>query len=158
LLTPERSRFANNYEGNRRFGLMGWGSIFDQGMEYALGTFNGQRNSYQPFDSLQDVMAFINFKPFYNREEGFLLRDLHVGGSVDAGQDESAGGAGQGGHRNGRGVWPPRRDDHAPIPQRSTDMRQRVPVVVNQCGGIGIQSGGFPGNRVLRRIVASSAP
>jgi phosphate-selective porin OprO and OprP len=87
LLAPERSLFANNYEGNRRFGLMGWGSMFDQRMEYAVGTFNGQRNSYQPFDSLQDVMAFLNFKPFYNREEGFLLRDLHVGGSVDAGNE-----------------------------------------------------------------------
>jgi phosphate-selective porin OprO and OprP len=90
LLAPERSLFANNYEGNRRFGLMGWGSVFDQRMEYAVGTFNGQRNSYQPFDSLQDVMAFINFKPFYNREEGFLLRDLHVGGSVDAGQENQS--------------------------------------------------------------------
>ena len=56
-------------------------------MEYAVGTFNGQRNSYQPYDSLQDVMAFLNFKPFYNKEEGFLLRDLQVGGSVDAGNE-----------------------------------------------------------------------
>ena len=30
-------------------------------------------------------MAFLNFKPFYNRDEGFLLRDLQVGGSLDAG-------------------------------------------------------------------------
>jgi phosphate-selective porin OprO and OprP len=29
-------------------------------------------------------MAFLNFKPFYNREDS-LLRDLHFGGSVDAG-------------------------------------------------------------------------
>ncbi len=87
LLAPERSLFANNYEGNRRFGLMGWGSMFEQRMEYAVGTFNGQRNSYQPFDSHQDVMAFLNFKPFYNKEEGFLLRDIQVGGSVDAGNE-----------------------------------------------------------------------
>ncbi|WP_406693676.1 porin [Singulisphaera sp. Ch08] len=87
LLSPERSLFANNYEGNRRFGLMGWGTLLDQRIEYAVGTFNTQRNSYQPFDSRQDVMAFLNFKPFYNREEGFLLRDLHVGGSVNAGQE-----------------------------------------------------------------------
>jgi phosphate-selective porin OprO and OprP len=87
LLAPERSLFANNYEGNRRFGLMGWGVMFDNRFEYAVGTFNTQRNSYQPFDSLQDVMAFLNFKPFYNREDGFLLRDLHVGGSVDAGNE-----------------------------------------------------------------------
>ena len=90
LLAPERSLFANNYEGNRRFGLMGWGSMFDQRLEYAVGTFNSQRNSYQPFDNLQDVMAFLNFKPFYNREEGFLLRDLQVGGSVDAGHENQS--------------------------------------------------------------------
>src|SRR5260370_23213012 len=66
---------------------MGWGSVRAQRIEYAGGTFNGQRTSYQPFDNRQDVMAFLNFKPFYNREEGFLLRDLNVGGSVDAGQE-----------------------------------------------------------------------
>jgi phosphate-selective porin OprO and OprP len=32
-------------------------------------------------------MAFLNFKPFYNKEEGFLLRDLQFGGSVDAGNE-----------------------------------------------------------------------
>lgn len=87
LLAPERSLFANNYEGNRRFGLMGWGAMFDQRLEYAVGTFNTQRNSFQPFNNRQDVMAFLNFKPFYNREEGFPLRDLQFGGSVDAGKE-----------------------------------------------------------------------
>jgi len=85
LLAPERSLFANNFEGNRRFGLMGSGSLFDQRLEYAVGTFDTQRNSYQPFSNRQDVMAFLNAKPFYNRERGFPLRNLQVGGSVDAG-------------------------------------------------------------------------
>jgi len=85
LLAPERSLFAQNFEGQRRFGLMGHGDLFDKRLEYAVGSFNGQRNGYTDFNSHQDVMAFLNFKPFYNREEGFLLRDLHVGGSVDAG-------------------------------------------------------------------------
>jgi phosphate-selective porin OprO/OprP len=88
LLAPERSLFANNYESNRRFGLMGWGDLFEQRLEYAVGTFNSQRNSFQPFNNRQDVIAFLNFKPFYNREEGFLLRDLHFGGSVDAGRED----------------------------------------------------------------------
>jgi phosphate-selective porin OprO/OprP len=87
LLAPERSLFANNYEGNRRFGLMGWGDLFEQRLEYAVGTFDSQRNSFQPFNDRQDVMAFLNFKPFYNREEGSWLRDLHFGGSVDAGAE-----------------------------------------------------------------------
>ncbi len=88
LMAPERSLFANNYEGNRRFGLMIWGSVWEQRVEYAVGSFNTQRNSYQPFSNRQDVMAFLNFKPFYNREEGFLLRDLQFGGSVDAGNED----------------------------------------------------------------------
>ena len=65
---------------------MGWGLEFDNRLEYAVGTFNGQRN-LPAFNSRQDVMAFLNFKPFYNREEGFLLRDLHFGGSGDAGNE-----------------------------------------------------------------------
>jgi phosphate-selective porin OprO/OprP len=88
LLSPERSLFANNYEGNRRFGAMAWGSLFDHRIEYAVGSFNTQRNSYQAFGDRQDVIAFVNLKPFYNREEGFLLRDLQFGGSVDAGNQD----------------------------------------------------------------------
>ena len=63
---------------------MGWGSAFGNRLEYAVGSFNGQRNGYVEFNSSQDIMAFLNFKPFYNREDS-LLRNLHFGGSVDAG-------------------------------------------------------------------------
>ena len=84
LLAPERSLFATNFEGNRRFGFMGWGSLFENRLEYAVGSFNGQRNSYLNFNSHQDIMAFLNFKPFEPRE-GFVLQNLQVGGSVDAG-------------------------------------------------------------------------
>lgn len=88
-LAPERSLFATNYEGQRRFGLMGWGVLCDNRVEYAVGTFNSQRNTYQPFGNRQDAMAFLNFKPFYNRE-GFFLRDLQFGGSVDAGGENQS--------------------------------------------------------------------
>ncbi len=70
---------------------MAWCTLLDHRIEYAAGTFNTQRNSYQAFGDRQDVIAFLNLKPFYNREEGFLLRDLQFGGSVDAGsQDQPA--------------------------------------------------------------------
>jgi phosphate-selective porin OprO/OprP len=88
-LAPERSLFATNYEGQRRFGLMGWGVLWDNRVEYAVGTFNTQRNTYQPFNDRQDVMAFLNFKPFYN-DEGSFLRDLQFGGSVDAGSEKQS--------------------------------------------------------------------
>ncbi len=90
LMDPERSLFANNYEANRRFGLMGHGVLFGEGLEYALGTFNTQRNSLRPFNNRQDFEAFLNFKPFYEREEGFLLRNLQFGGSVDVGNENQS--------------------------------------------------------------------
>jgi phosphate-selective porin OprO/OprP len=90
LMSPERSLFANNYEANRRFGLMGHGVLWDQCVEYALGAFNTQRNSLRPFNDRQDFEAFLNLKPFYDREQGFLLRDLQVGGSVDAGNENQS--------------------------------------------------------------------
>jgi phosphate-selective porin OprO/OprP len=90
LMAPERSLFATNYEANRRFGLMAHGLLFDDRLEYALGTFNTQRNSLRPFNSRQDFEASLNVKPFYDREEGMLLRNLQVGGSVDAGNENQS--------------------------------------------------------------------
>lgn len=86
LLSPERSLFTNNFGANRRFGLMIHGSVLEKTVEYAVGTFDSQRNSLRPFGSRQDALAFLNFKPFYNREDS-VLRDLHFGGSVDAGNE-----------------------------------------------------------------------
>ena len=77
-LAPERSPFAQNFGGNRRFGFAGWGSLFDNRLEYAIGTFNGQRNGFTPFSSHQDIMAFVNFKPFEQNPDS-ILRNLQVG-------------------------------------------------------------------------------
>jgi phosphate-selective porin OprO/OprP len=90
LMAPERSLFANNYSGGRRFGVMGHGDLFDECLEYALGGFNSQRNSLRPFNNRLDFEAFLNFKPFYDREEGFWLRNLQFGGSVDLGNENQA--------------------------------------------------------------------
>ena len=71
----ERSPFAQNFGGNRRFGFTGWGSLFDNRLEYAVGSFNGQRNGFTDFNSHQDIMAFLNFKPFEQKSD-FILRNL----------------------------------------------------------------------------------
>ena len=60
-----------------------------------MGTFDTQRNSFRPFNDRQDVEAFVNFKPFYNEEEGFLLRDLQFGGSVPTGSGLRGGSSGE---------------------------------------------------------------
>ncbi len=67
-----------------------WGVLADQRVEYALGSFDSQRNSLRPFNNRQDFLGFLNFKPFYPREEGFLLRNLQFGGSVDLGNENQS--------------------------------------------------------------------
>src|SRR5262249_26123172 len=49
-----------------------------------------QRNAFAPSFSNQDFQAFVNFKPFYPREEGFLLRNLQFGGSIDVGNENQS--------------------------------------------------------------------
>jgi phosphate-selective porin OprO/OprP len=68
---------------------MAWGVLSDQRIEYALGSFDSQRNSLRPFNSRQDFLGFLNFKPFYP-QDGFLLRNLQFGGSVDLGNENQS--------------------------------------------------------------------
>ena len=87
-LAPERSIYNVNFQANRQVGIMGWGEFFDKRAEYAVGIFDGPRNSFQDFNAQKDVMALVNFKPFENREN-YFLRDLNVGGSVDYGNQDN---------------------------------------------------------------------
>jgi phosphate-selective porin OprO/OprP len=87
LPTPERSLFALNFGPNRMVGLMGWGFLFDQRLEYAVGIFNGSRNSYQDFNNSKDVMSFIDYRPFGSTDSA--LKFFSVGGSLDAGQENN---------------------------------------------------------------------
>jgi phosphate-selective porin OprO/OprP len=87
LTTPERSLFALNFGPNRMLGLMGWGFLFDQRLEYAVGIFDGARNSYQDFNNSKDVMAFFDYRPFGPGDSP--LKFFSVGGSLDAGQENN---------------------------------------------------------------------
>ena len=69
---------------------MAHGVLLEERIEYALGSFDTQRNTDQPFHNRQDFEAALNFKPFYPREEGFLLRNLQFGGSVDLGNENQS--------------------------------------------------------------------
>ncbi|MBX6314553.1 MAG: porin, partial [Isosphaeraceae bacterium] len=80
----ERSLFPLNFGLNRMLGLMGWGELFEKRLEYAVGVFDGPRNSFQDYNSAKDIISFFNFKPWQTRE-GFFLQNLNLGGSVDYG-------------------------------------------------------------------------
>jgi phosphate-selective porin OprO/OprP len=84
LYLPERSIFNVNYQGNRQIGAMAWGEIFDRRLEYAVGPFNGARNSYQDFNSTPDLFAFVNLTPFLKSEYTWL-QNFNIGGSMNWG-------------------------------------------------------------------------
>ena len=90
LLTPERSLFVTNLSPNRQIGLMIWGYLLDERVDYAVGTFNGSRNSFESLNNSVDVVSYINARPFQQSESLPFLQFLNLGSSVAFGrQDQS---------------------------------------------------------------------
>jgi phosphate-selective porin OprO/OprP len=87
FLTPERSPFAANFGPNRQVGMTRWGNVFEKRLEYAVGVFDGPRNSYQDFNNAKDIMAFVDYRPFAQTESP--LKYLSIGGAVDEGQQNN---------------------------------------------------------------------
>ncbi|MFO0953538.1 MAG: porin [Isosphaeraceae bacterium] len=88
FFAPERSPFALNFGPNRQLGLMGWGFLFDERLEYSVALTDGPRNSYGDFNSSKDVMALVDYKPFFNSGRP-ALKNFGIGGSVDAGRQNN---------------------------------------------------------------------
>ena len=64
------------------------GLLDEERIEYAVGAFGGERDSYYPTKNTPDVIAFLNVRPFGEVEEEsplWFLRELNVGGSTDYG-------------------------------------------------------------------------
>jgi phosphate-selective porin OprO/OprP len=90
LIAPERSLFTSNLGLNRMLGAMFWGTVLDQRADYAIGVFDGPRNSYEDFNDAKDIMGYVNTRPFLRDDnEGFLLRDLNIGGSFAYGVQDN---------------------------------------------------------------------
>jgi phosphate-selective porin OprO/OprP len=88
-IQPERSPFAVNFGLNRMLGVMAWGQPFEKEVDYAIGLFNGSRNSFQPFSDSLDFIAFLNGRPFQRVSSLPWLAHLNIGGSVDAGREDN---------------------------------------------------------------------
>jgi len=81
LATPERSVFVLNYGYNRNFALMGHGELFDGRLDYAVAGASGPRNSFFDENANKDILAYLNFRPFYKSERLAFLKHLNIGGS-----------------------------------------------------------------------------
>lgn len=88
LIQPERSVFGANFGLNRETGFMAFGSLNDKQFDYAVGLFNGPRNSYFDYNSAKDVIAYVNYKPFL-KSDLTALKHLNLGGSVDFGNQNN---------------------------------------------------------------------
>lgn len=90
LLQPERSVFGNNFLPNRQVGAMLWGQVFGKKLDYYAGVFNGTRNNFVDFNEDKDVIAHLNYRPFFD-ESGcdHPLKFLALGGSVSAGNQDN---------------------------------------------------------------------
>ena len=84
LINPERSHFINNIAPVSDIGLTAWGQLAKKRIEYAVGIYNGTRNSTFDLNDSKDIIAFLNFKPFLESDIE-ALKYLNVGGSVDTG-------------------------------------------------------------------------
>lgn len=88
LLAPERSLFTSNLGLNRMLGAMLWGELAEDRVRYALGVFNGPRNSYEDYNEAKDVMGLLNLRPWADRADS-PLRNLDLGGSFTYGSQDN---------------------------------------------------------------------
>jgi phosphate-selective porin OprO and OprP len=84
LAVPEQSIFFNNFGLNRDLGIMAFGRILGNTVDYAGGIFNGTRNGFLSQQQNPVTAWFLSWKPF-GVEENTLLENFNVGGSVLAG-------------------------------------------------------------------------
>jgi len=89
LIAPERSVFVANLSGDRQLGAMAHGRLLEQRLEYAVGVFNGQRNSFQDFNNGKDLYTFFNSTPFLLTGME-ALRQLNLGGSFNFGREHNS--------------------------------------------------------------------
>ncbi|SIO01155.1 phosphate-selective porin OprO and OprP [Singulisphaera sp. GP187] len=89
LFAPERSLFTSNLGLNRQLGVQLWGNLFDNRVDYAVGAFDGPRNSFEDYNESKDVISYLNIRPFGDQEKGSLLRDLNLGGSFSYGEQDN---------------------------------------------------------------------
>lgn len=88
LIAPERSLFTANLGLNRMLGAQMWGFLFDKRLDYAVGVFDGPRNSFEDFNDAKDVMAYVNIRPFQNWD-GSAVEFLNIGGSFTYGMQDN---------------------------------------------------------------------
>ena len=88
LISPERSLFFNNFGQNRDDGVMAYGKLFNNTVDYATGVFNGDRNGQVPTHDAVFFSGLLNWRPFHNVTDS-IFENFNVGGSTYAGNSSN---------------------------------------------------------------------
>ncbi len=86
LIGPERSIYVQNFAGNRQLGAMAHGRLFDRRFEYYVGAFNGQRRSFEDYNSSRDFYSYLDYRPFIQSGIDWL-KGLHLVGTYNGGEE-----------------------------------------------------------------------
>ncbi len=88
LIANERSVFVGNLSPNREIGMMLFGRVLNNRLEYAFGLFNGPVHSFQGFNNAKEPFFFVNTKPFLLSGID-LLTNLNIGASYTYGNQNA---------------------------------------------------------------------
>jgi phosphate-selective porin OprO/OprP len=80
FLVPERAPFPLNFGLSRSSGLVAHGELFEDRVQYALGGFDGRVAGVADNNTTHDAVAYVNFRPFLDRDES-PLQHLNLGAS-----------------------------------------------------------------------------
>jgi len=86
LIGPERSIWVQNFAGNRQLGAMAHGRLFNRRIEYYVGAFNGQRRSFEDYNSSRDYFFYLDYRPFIQSGVDWLS-GLHLVGTYNFGEE-----------------------------------------------------------------------
>ncbi len=86
FIAPERSLFPLNFGLSREVGVMLWGKLMDERLQYAVGGFAGQLSGLADNNTSRDAVGYLNLRPFLLRDDMPALRFFNVGGSLAVGR------------------------------------------------------------------------
>ena len=84
----ERAMVVNALSPQEDIGLMAFGKVYRNQLEWAAGFFNGQGRNDEAVVDDKDFTARIVYAPFYHSSSLPSLKDLYVGGSFSTGNNE----------------------------------------------------------------------
>ncbi len=78
FITPERGLYPLNFGLSREAGIMFWGELNEDALQYAIGWFSGQIAGLADTNTTQDFVAYLNVRPFAE-SRNHEVRYINVG-------------------------------------------------------------------------------